>query len=109
VATFGLVLIILWMRFVQRELRPIRDNAIHHRRLLVHRIDVVRESCRYAGAVAVKYLRRDRAGGRSCVRDRAACRDAGGRRSCRLALTKDDRQGRVNRLIPMPIDDCFGR
>ena len=57
---------------------PLRGRPLHHRGLLVHRLDLVRQSGRDDRAVALGYICRNRALGRHRIRGRATVGDGDG-------------------------------
>jgi hypothetical protein len=66
VATFGLVTVILGSAMRSPGANAHAGRALHRRRVLVHRIDLVREPCRDPGAIADRHV--SRASGRSTCR-----------------------------------------
>ena len=83
VATFGLVFTILAGLRVSAGRVPVAGRALHHRRLLVHRLDLVRQSGRRDRARVHRHLRRhpaDRPAGlhRRRARRRIACHGVAG-------------------------------
>ena len=74
VATFGLLLTILGA--ARGRLGSLRCWPLHHRRLLVHRLDLVCQSGRNHRARAFRHLRGHCSGGRACVHRRSNPRGA---------------------------------
>ena len=77
------------MRGAQRRGNSLRGRSLYYGGLLVHRLDVVCQSGRHHRALAVRHVRRHRAGRRRRLHRRAARRHAGGRAVGPLVLDVD--------------------
>ena len=77
VATFGLLLTVLGCVAQRPACRALRRRPLHHRRLLVHGLDLLRQPGRHHRQVAVRHVCRHRARGRAGFHRRAACGSAG--------------------------------
>ena len=84
VATFGLVLTILGCLRQDARRHSLRGRPLHHGGLLVHGLDLVRQSRGDARALAVRHVRRHRARRRAGVHRGAA--DRHGRRGAPFGL-----------------------
>jgi glycerol uptake facilitator-like aquaporin len=85
VATFGLLLTIFGCAARTPAAIPYAVG-LHHGGLLVHRINVVRQSRRNYRPRSLRYLRGHRPGGRARIHYRSACRRALSHRACALAF-----------------------
>jgi hypothetical protein len=63
-------------------------RTVHHGGLLVHRVNIVRQSCRDHRPRSFKYLCRHRPGGRACLHRRSACRRGRRHRTDALAISE---------------------
>ena len=86
VATFGLLLTIFGCVRARAGGRALCGWPLHYRGLLVHGVDVVRQSGRDDRAFALRYFRRHRAGRRRRLHRCATCRYAGGSDAQPLAV-----------------------
>ena len=86
IATFGLLLTISRLRTLQTRCGRVCRRSLHHLGLLVHGVDVLRQSRRDHRALAERYLRRHRAVGRIGIHRGADPGSAGGGRARRLAV-----------------------
>src|SRR5215469_15085737 len=80
VATFGL-LAVIWRSSVAAHCCAFRRGGVHHRCLLVYRINLVCKSCRHARSISYKYLCRNPTDGRSRLLQPRPC-SAGWFRLC---------------------------
>ena len=87
VATFGLVAAILGLRALSPEGGGGGGRSVHHRGLLVHVVDLVRQPGGHGRPRADRQLRRHPARRRARIHRRAAGGRAGGLAGCRLALS----------------------
>ncbi len=73
VATFGLLAVIWGCGRAAPGSRPVRRRRVHHRRLLVHLVHLVREPRGDPRARGQRHLRRHSPGGRAGLHRRAVC------------------------------------
>ena len=87
VATFGLLLTICGCA-ARRRPPSQRGRPLHHLGLLVHRIDIFRQSSRDNRALVVRHFRRDCSLRRGCIHRRAVRGNGTGRDRRQMALGK---------------------
>ena len=94
VATFGLVMSILLGLQLPCRCHSLAGRALHHRGLLVHRLDLFRQSGGRHRARALRYLRRHQPDGPAGLPCRRTVRRCAGRRAGRLAARRNQGTGK---------------